>query len=82
MSVALWPSGFVTTTLAAPVVRCAVIAVIEVALTTLTLDGVTPPIVSVAPVTKFVPVMVTLVPPMLAPMAGVMFVTVGAGRGV
>jgi len=71
----------VTTTLVAPLACCGVVAVIEVALTTV-LPTVTPPMVSVAPVTKFVPVTVTLVPPRLAPVAGETFESVGAGRGV
>jgi hypothetical protein len=56
-----------------------VVAVIDVALTTVTLVAVLPPIVTeVAPV-KFVPVMVTGVPPAVVPLLGEIAVTVGAG---
>jgi hypothetical protein len=51
--------------------------VIEVSLTTVTFVAATPPIVTpVAPV-KFVPVIVTLVPPPVGPEIGLMALTVG-----
>ena len=53
---------------------------IVVALSTVTLVADTPPIMTpVAPV-KFVPVMVTAVPPVVAPLLGEMDVTAGAGE--
>ncbi len=57
-------------------------AVIEVALTTVTLVAATPPIVTVAPVVKPVPVSVTAVPPAAGPDAGLIAVTVGAATNV
>jgi hypothetical protein len=56
-----------------------VVAVIEVAETTWTPVAATPPIVTVAPAAKLVPVMVTLVPPASGPRVGEMAATVGAG---
>ncbi len=72
------PPGVVTTTFLAPAVPAGVVAVIEVALTTTILVADTPPMVTVAPLTKFVPVIVTLVPPAVGPEAGAIAVTVGA----
>ncbi len=57
-------------------------AVIEVALTTITLVAATPPIVTVAPVVKPVPVSVTAVPPAAGPLTGLIAVTVGAATNV
>lgn len=54
--------------------------VIDVALTTVTFVAGEPAKVSVAPATKFVPVTVTLVPPVMGPDVGLMLETVGAGR--
>ena len=72
------PPGVVTRTLAVPAVPAGVSAVIEVALTTVTLVAAVPPIVTpVAPV-KSVPVIVTLVPPAIGPLAGLIPLTVGA----
>src|SRR5436309_3560234 len=57
-------------------------AVIEVAeLTTNEVAGVAPNLTAVAPV-KFVPVIVTLVPPVAEPLVGLIEVTVGAVAGV
>jgi hypothetical protein len=56
-----------------------VVAVIEVLLTTLTLVAAVPPKLTVAPEAKFVPVIVTTVPPLAVPDVGEMAVTVGAG---
>ncbi len=54
-------------------------AVMVVALTTVTLAAGTPPnVTAVAPV-RLVPVMVTLVPPRVVPLVGLIDVTVGAG---
>ena len=71
-------SGLVTTTFLAPAVPVGVVAVIEVALTTLMPVAEEPPIVTVAPGTKLVPVMVTLVLPAVGPELGNILVTVGA----
>ena len=67
----------VTTTLLAPTVPMGVVAVREVELTK-ELAAVVPPIVTDAPLTKPVPVMVILVPPANGPLDGVTEVTVGA----
>jgi hypothetical protein len=48
----------------------------EVALTTVTLVAATPPIVTVAPLTKPVPVIVTGVPPPIGPEFGEILVIV------
>ena len=53
------------------------VAVSEVALTKLTIVAAAPPMVTVAPLAKYVPVMVTGVPPMAGPEAGEIAVTVG-----
>jgi hypothetical protein len=53
------------------------VAVICVALTTTRLVAAVPPIVTVAPVAKFVPVIVTAVPPTVVPVFGDTLVTVG-----
>jgi hypothetical protein len=52
---------------------------IVVALTTVTLVAAVPPIVTVAPASKFVPVIVTAVPPLVVPEFGEIALTVGAG---
>ena len=71
-------SGFVTTTVTAPAALPAgVVAVIVVLLTTTTLVAAVLPNVTVAPAAKFVPVIVTLVPPTVEPVFGDTFVTVG-----
>jgi hypothetical protein len=73
------PPAVVTRTLAVPAVPAGVVAVIEVALTTVTPVAAAPPIVTeVAPV-KSVPVIVTEVPPRVDPFAGDTAVTDGAG---
>jgi len=54
------------------------VAVIEVELATVTLVAAVPPMVTVAPLKKFVPVMVTDVPPLVLPEVGEIEVTVGA----
>jgi hypothetical protein len=75
---ALLPAGVVTTTLAVPAVPAGVVAVIDVALTTVTPVAAAPPMVTpVAPV-KFAPVMVTLEPPAVVPLFGLIADTVGA----
>jgi hypothetical protein len=54
--------------------------VIEVLLTTVTFVAGTPAKVTVAPEKKFVPVIVTAVPPEAGPLVGLMLVMVGAGK--
>ena len=56
-----------------------VVAVILVALTTITPVAAVPPMVTVAPVTKAVPVIVTPVPPAVGPLPGEIEVTDGGG---
>lgn len=74
---ALEPPGVVTTTLAEPALPAGVVAVMLVALTTVKEVAAAPPMVTpVAPV-KFVPVMVTFVPPEVGPLDGLIDVTVG-----
>ena len=51
---------------------------IVVALTTVTLVAATPPIVTVAPLTNCVPVMVMDVPPTSVPLLGLTLLIVGA----
>ncbi|MNQ66367.1 hypothetical protein D3C85_808580 [compost metagenome] len=73
----LVPPAVVTRTSTVPV-PAGVVAVIWVALSTVTPDADAPPkVTAVAPV-KFVPVMVTLVPPPVGPLFGEIDVTVGA----
>ena len=76
--VPLWLSEFVTTTLALPAVPAPVVHVIDVKLTTTTDVHATPPIVTVAPAKKPEPMIVTLTPPVVAPLAGLIEDTVGA----
>ena len=68
----------VTTTFLAPTVPLGVFAVREVELTK-ELVAEIPPIVTDAPLTKPVPVIVILVPPANGPLDGVIEITVGAG---
>ena len=72
----------VTATFTAPALPDGVVAVIVVELVTLTPVAAVPPKVTEAPLTKFVPVMVTLVPPAIGPELGDIAVTVGAGTYV
>ena len=67
----------VTVTDTAPAVPAGVVAVICVALTTVTLVAAVVPNVTVAPVAKFVPVIVTAVPPAVEPLFGETLLTVG-----
>jgi hypothetical protein len=71
-------SVFVTVTLTEPAACAGVVAVIDAAFTTTTLVAALPPIVTVAPAPKPVPVIVTAVPPAAGPLVGAMPVTVGA----
>jgi hypothetical protein len=79
VKVPLWLSLFATTTLTAPAECGGVVAVIEVLFTTVTPVAAVPPKVTPAPVRKFVPVMVTAVPPEVVPEFGETAVTFGAG---
>ncbi len=60
----------VTATSARPAARWPVVAVIEDVLTTATFVVGTPPIVTTASAAKFVPEMVTVVPPNVLPLVG------------
>lgn len=70
---------FVTTMFVAPAELAGVVAVMLVALTTVTPVAEAEPNRTVAPLSKSVPVMVTDVPPAMLPPAGVTAVTVGTG---
>jgi hypothetical protein len=72
----------VTVTVTAPTVPAGVVAVIVVLFTTATFVAAVEPNVTVAPETKFVPVIVTDVPPEFDPLFGLTPVTVGAGAKV
>jgi hypothetical protein len=67
----------VTVTVTAPALPAGAVAVIEVLLTATTLVAAAVPNVTVAPVAKLVPVMVTAVPPPVDPVFGDTLVTVG-----
>jgi hypothetical protein len=67
----------VTVTVTVPALPAGVVAVIWVALTTATLVAAAAPNVTVAPVAKFVPVIVTAIPPAVEPLFGDTLVTVG-----
>ena len=73
----LVPLGVVTSTLAVPGPWAGVVAVMVVALTRTKLAAVPPRRTEVAPA-RLVPVMVMLVPPVVAPAEGETLVTVGA----
>src|SRR6202011_4007844 len=76
---ALVPPAVVTVTSTAPATSAGELAVIEVALFTVKLVAAVPPnSTAVAPV-RFVPVIVTTVPPVVGPLVGLTAVTVGAG---
>jgi hypothetical protein len=67
----------VTVTVTAPAAFAGVVAVIWVPLTTTTLLAAAVPNVTVAPAAKFVPVIVTFVPPTTGPLFGDTPLTVG-----
>jgi hypothetical protein len=71
----------VTCTDCAPAVPAGVVAVMRLALVTLTFVAAAPPTRTVAPEAKFVPEMVSVVPPVVGPLVGEMAVTVGAAGG-
>jgi hypothetical protein len=68
----------VTVTETAPAVPAGVVAVIDVLLTTTTFVAAVAPNFTVAPAAKFVPVIVTAVPPATGPLLGLTLLTVGA----
>jgi hypothetical protein len=72
------PPGEVTTTLLTPGVPAGIIQVMRVALSTKTLVADVPPIVTPVAPARFVPVIVTLVPPAIRPLVGETAVTTGA----
>ena len=72
------PVALVTVTVTAPALPAGVVAVIDVLLTTTTFVAAVAPNVTVAPAAKFVPVIVTAVPPATAPLFGLTLLTVGA----
>jgi hypothetical protein len=81
VNVALKASGFVTVTFTAPSaspVEAGVVAFRLVALTTVTAVALFDPKLTVAPLTKLVPVIVITVPPLGVAVTGEIFVTVGA----
>jgi hypothetical protein len=73
--------GFVTVAVTAPALPAGVVAVISVPLTATTFVAAVPPNVTVAPAAKFVPVIVTDVPPAVVPLFGDTLVTVGGEAG-
>ena len=73
----LSPPEFVTVTVTAPALLAGVVAVMVVLLTTTTFAAAAEPNVTVAPEAKFVPVMVTAVPPPTEPPFGETPLTVG-----
>jgi len=82
VKVPLWASVLVATTLTAPAAWTGVVAVIDVLFTMVTPVAAVPPKLSVTPARKPVPVMVTVVPPLVVPELGVIKVTVGVGLDV
>jgi hypothetical protein len=72
----LWPFT-VTVTVTAPADPAGLVAVMVVLFTTTTLVAAALPNVTVAPLAKFVPVMVTAVPPATTPLLGETLATVG-----
>src|SRR3989338_9789445 len=60
-----WPPGFVTTTSYEPAALAGAAAVSRVPFTKTTLLAAVPPTVTVAPLTKFAPLMVMLLPPVV-----------------
>jgi hypothetical protein len=77
VSVAFGLTPVATTTFCGPAVPDGVVQVIEVEETTTTDVHELPPMVTVAPVMKLVPVIVTEVPPAVVPEVGEILVTVG-----
>ena len=67
-----------TATLAVPAVPAGVVAVMEVAFTTTTLVAAAPPRATLVAPVKLVPVMVTVWPPAVEPVDGLIALTEGA----
>ena len=78
-SVAVCPSGLVTTTATVPAVPEGVTQLISLALTKFTLVQAEPPTETVTPETKSPPLMVIVVPPARGPPMGAMEEMVGGG---
>ena len=72
--------GLVTVTVTAPTLPAGVVALICVPLVTTTFVAVAAPNVTVAPAAKFVPVIVTAVPPTVGPLFGDTPLTVGGSN--
>ena len=68
----------VTVTVTTPALPAGVVAVMLVLFTTITFVAAAEPNVTVAPEAKFVPVIVTAVPPATGPLLGDTLLTVGA----
>ena len=75
------PPDVVTTTFLAPAELTGVIAVMLVLLITTTLVAAVPPMITAVALMKFVPVMVTGVPPRVVPLVGEIDMTVGGEGG-
>jgi hypothetical protein len=69
----------IAVTVTVPPLPAGVVAVIDVLLTTTTLFAAVPPNVTVVPEVKFVPVIVTAVPPAAGPLFGDTLLTAGPG---
>ena len=69
----------VTMTSTGPATWAGVVAVIDVAVTTVTVIAAVPPTLTVAPVAKFVPVITIGMPPAVVPLGGLTALTVGGG---
>jgi hypothetical protein len=67
----------VTVTVTAPAACAGTVAVIDVLFTTTTFVAAVPPKVTLAPAAKFVPVIVTPVPPVVSPLFGETLLTIG-----
>ena len=82
MLVAFWPPGFVTSTLTEPLACAGATAVMVVLPSTFIFEAAVPPKVTVAPLAKPVPEMVTVVPPVVGPDVGCKPLIIGAVFGV
>ena len=79
MSVPDCVDGLVTTISFAPAVLAGVTAVTVLLSTTAMLEAAVPPMVTVAPLTKLLPLIVMAVPPVVGPQLGVTDNTTGDG---
>jgi hypothetical protein len=80
--VAWRPSGHVTITVTSPAAAAGVTAVSVVSLFTMAFVAGRSPKVTVTPLAKLVPVIVTVVPPVVGPLAGSIRVAPSVGGGV